>query len=168
MYLFETFGGWCNAVKRLFYQMKDKVRNIFVYVGDVTKPVVTKSFACLWGTVAQWAQALTEEGLLAVLEGFADEEQTIEEFAEHGEPDREAFAELHRRLLTDEGELQRIPEPGEAAIILRSLRRAVTLASPEQILVDLKEGRWSGEASLLLRCEASSGDRAHPGPPYGR
>ncbi|EOD15619.1 hypothetical protein EMIHUDRAFT_103150 [Emiliania huxleyi CCMP1516] len=27
MYLFETFGGWCNAVKRLFYQMKDKVRN---------------------------------------------------------------------------------------------------------------------------------------------
>ena len=25
--LFETFGGWCNAVKRLFYQMKDKVRN---------------------------------------------------------------------------------------------------------------------------------------------
>ena len=21
MYLFETFGGWCNAVKRLFYQM---------------------------------------------------------------------------------------------------------------------------------------------------
>ena len=24
MYLFETFGGWCNAVKRLFYQMKDK------------------------------------------------------------------------------------------------------------------------------------------------
>ena len=26
-YLFETFGGWCNAVKRLFYQMKDKVRN---------------------------------------------------------------------------------------------------------------------------------------------
>jgi len=27
MYLFETFGGWCNAEKRLFYQMKDKVRN---------------------------------------------------------------------------------------------------------------------------------------------
>ena len=24
MYLFEAFGGWCNAVKRLFYQMKDK------------------------------------------------------------------------------------------------------------------------------------------------
>ena len=24
MYLFEIFGGWCNAVKRLFYQMKDK------------------------------------------------------------------------------------------------------------------------------------------------
>ena len=27
MYLFETFGGWCNAAKRLFHQMKDKVRN---------------------------------------------------------------------------------------------------------------------------------------------
>ena len=27
MYLFETFGGWCKAVKRLFYQMKEKVRN---------------------------------------------------------------------------------------------------------------------------------------------
>ena len=27
MHLFETFGGWCDAVKRLFYQMKDKVRN---------------------------------------------------------------------------------------------------------------------------------------------
>ena len=27
MYLFETFGGWCDAVKRLFYQMNDKVRN---------------------------------------------------------------------------------------------------------------------------------------------
>ena len=24
MYLFETFGGWCNAIKRLFYQMKNK------------------------------------------------------------------------------------------------------------------------------------------------
>ena len=31
MYLFETFGGWCNARGqtngRPFYQMKDKVRN---------------------------------------------------------------------------------------------------------------------------------------------
>ena len=27
MYLFVNFGGCCNAVKRLFYQMKDKVRN---------------------------------------------------------------------------------------------------------------------------------------------
>ena len=23
----NPFGGWCNAVKRLFYKMKDKVRN---------------------------------------------------------------------------------------------------------------------------------------------
>ena len=83
---------------------------------------MTKSFACVWGSAAQWAQALTEEGLFAALEEFAvdDHEQTAEEFAED-EPTAEAFAELHRRLLTEEGELRRVLEPGKAAIILGSV-----------------------------------------------
>ena len=123
---------------------------LFAYVGDVTKSVVTKSFAC---TAAQRAQALTDEEMLAVLEEFAeDEEQTIEDFAEHGELDMEVLAELHRRLLTSEGELRLVLQARDTAIVLRSLRRAVTLASTEQTLFDLKEGRWPGDASVLLRC----------------
>ena len=58
----------------------------------------------------------------------------------------------HRRLLTDEGALRLEPTARAAAIVLRSLRRAVALASSEQILAELDEGRWPSEASLLLRC----------------
>ena len=123
---------------------------LFAYVGDVTESVVTTSFGC---TAAQRARALTDEEMLAVLEEFADnEEQTLEEFAEHAESDMEVLAELHRRLLTSEGELRLVLQARDTAIVLRSLRRAVTMASTEQILVDLKEGRWPGEASVLLRC----------------
>ena len=55
---------------------------LFAYVGAVTKSVVTSSFTCEWETTAQWAQALTEEGLLAVLEEFAKDKDPIEGFAE--------------------------------------------------------------------------------------
>ena len=123
---------------------------LFAYAGNVSKSVVTKSFAC---SAAQRAQALTNEEMIEVLEEFADdEEQTREDFAEHGELDMEVIAELHSRLLTSEGELRLVLRARDASIILRSLRRAVTLASPEQTLFDLKEGRWPGEASVLLRC----------------
>lgn len=109
---------------------------LFAYVGAVTKPVVTHSYTCEWETTAQWAQALTEEGLLAVLEGFAEDEDPIEGFAEDEDPIVEAIAELHRRLLTDEGALRLVPTARAAATILRSLRRAVALASSEQILAN--------------------------------
>ena len=125
---------------------------LFAYVGAVTKSVVTSSFTCEWETTAQWAQALTEEGLLAVLEEFAKDKDPIEGFAEDEDPIVEAIAELHRRLLTDEGALRLEPTARAAAIVLRSLRRAVALASSEQILAELDEGRWPSEASLLLRC----------------
>ncbi|EOD19681.1 hypothetical protein EMIHUDRAFT_470060, partial [Emiliania huxleyi CCMP1516] len=130
---------------------------LFAYVGDVNESVVTTSFGC---TAAQRARALTDEEMFAVLEEFADdEEQTIEEFAEHAESDMEVLAELHCRLLTSEGELRRVLQARDTAIVLRSLRRAVTIASTEQILVDLKEGRWPGATSL----EAQKAAEGSPG-----
>ena len=52
--------------------------------------------------------------------------------------------------LTDEGALRLVPTARAAATILRSLRRAVALASSEQILAKLDDGRWPNEAPLLL------------------
>ena len=120
---------------------------LFAYVGAVTKSVVTSSFTCEWETTAQWAQALTEEGLLAVLEEFAKDKDPIEGFAEDEDPIVEAIAELHHRLLTDEGALRLVPTARAAATILRSLRRAVALASSEQILArQARDKRERGEA----------------------
>ena len=71
-----------------------------------------------------------------MLEEFAEDEDPIEGFAEDEDPIVEAIAELHRRLLTDEGALRLVPTARAAATILRSLRRAVALASSEQILAN--------------------------------
>ena len=68
-----------------------------------------------------------------------DDEPTLEEFAEHAESDMEVLTELHRRLLTSEGELRLVLQARDTAIVLRSLRRAVTMASTEQMALALKQ-----------------------------
>ena len=83
--------------------------------------------------------------------------QTLEEFAENGDPIVEATAELHRRPAHQRrGAATGAHGESRGYHPTISLRKAVTLASSEQTLADLDVGRWPREASLLRACSARS------------
>ena len=71
---------------------------LFCSVGTgVTEEVITQSFECEWGSLAQWARSLPMAGLVAALQKLKNEKV------------EEVIAELHSRLLTGDawGEAKR-------------------------------------------------------------